>query len=454
MEPAVFRLAVSPNRSRKKIGPVRTHLYNYAFAQSLRLRGTPVKIIYRIDDTNAAKQSAEMIPTDYSFFSKRMGMQFDLGPDSENWSGPAGVMQSQRSDIYRHYLDLLRYRGFVYEDSLGRSLFDVNAYITTFGSHVFVDDIVLGRISLDLHNQFKNSDGRFLALTRSDGSVLYHLASVVDDIDFGVTHIVKGNDKIIASLYHHMIRVAIGESKFMEYLHCPMMLNDSKSSFGGLTTFDELEGIGIPFSVLRSYALSSGHGQPETHYDSLDEFVKNFSPTLVHSNNGRFDFGRLRDIEVEHIRHQTTSEYLVELSSSLERSGALFEKKLLEEDDELRALAITLKRRVSETQSIIRSIWTPEYEIPNDSLQTNARFLLGQIGLWERSVQNCEAMYDETYGLSKKEFYDAFRWILVGTHHFPDINCIFEYLKNKGMLTARIEMARNTMRKLILLSLD
>ncbi len=84
--------------------------------------------------------------------------------------------------------------------------------------HVFYEDLVLGRLEKPLDSI------RDLVIVRSDGTPVFHLANVVDDVDQGVTHILRGNDHVENTYRHLFIFRAMG-TKPPAYGHFPMIVN-------------------------------------------------------------------------------------------------------------------------------------------------------------------------------------------------------------------------------------
>jgi len=79
-EKLVFRVGMSPVESNKKIGPIRSHLYNYAFAKGEAEKGKDSKIIFRVDDTDREKHTKEKAEEIFHFFTDTLGFQFDITP--------------------------------------------------------------------------------------------------------------------------------------------------------------------------------------------------------------------------------------------------------------------------------------------------------------------------------------------------------------------------------------
>jgi hypothetical protein len=167
--------------------------------------------LLRIDDTDAARNipgGEEAIRADLEW----LGVDWDEGP----------VRQSERQDTYRE---------------AGARL----------GSDRF------GRITL----------------LREDGTATYQLASVVDDIEFGITHVVRGNDHRPNEPLHRELTLALGAEP-PEYIHHGLILGEdgrklSKREFG--STVASLRDAGIPAQAVRSYLDELGLPKHDVHYD-------------------------------------------------------------------------------------------------------------------------------------------------------------------------------------------
>ncbi len=106
-------------------------------------------------------------------------------------------------------------------------------------------------------------------LLREDGTATYHLASVVDDIDFGITHVYRGNDHRPNEQLHRQLHEALGTTA-PEYVHHGLILgNDGKklSKRAAGSTIESLRGIGIPAAAVRGYLDELGLPRHDVHYD-------------------------------------------------------------------------------------------------------------------------------------------------------------------------------------------
>jgi len=108
-----------------------------------------------------------------------------------------------------------------------------------------------------------------ITLVREDGSPTYHLASVVDDVDFGITHVVRGNDHRPNEELHRRLFEALGAEP-PEFVHHGLILGEdgkklSKRAEGA--TVASLREAGIPAEAVRRYLEELGVPRHDVHYD-------------------------------------------------------------------------------------------------------------------------------------------------------------------------------------------
>ena len=108
-----------------------------------------------------------------------------------------------------------------------------------------------------------------ITLLREDGTATYHLASVVDDIEFEITHVIRGNDHRPNESLHRELTAALGGTP-PEYVHHGLILGEdgrklSKREFG--STVASLRDAGIPAEAVRRYLDELGIPKHDVHYD-------------------------------------------------------------------------------------------------------------------------------------------------------------------------------------------
>jgi tRNA synthetase class I (E and Q) len=106
-------------------------------------------------------------------------------------------------------------------------------------------------------------------LVREDGTPTYHLASVVDDVDFGITHVLRGNDHRPNEALHRRLFEALGATP-PEFIHHGLILGEdgkklSKRAEGA--TVGSLREAGIPPEAVRGYLGELGLPKHDVHYD-------------------------------------------------------------------------------------------------------------------------------------------------------------------------------------------
>lgn len=230
------------------IGGVRTALFNWLFA---RQQGG--QFLLRIDDTDAGRNVAEaLLPIINGF--KWLGLDWDEGPtdDGQASRGPCGsYFQSQRGDRYQEAARQLLDKGFAYRDYATteeiksereqaerdkraflysrRWMAETDADAQRFEAEgrqgvvrlkmpregkCVIDDLVRGRCEFDWDKEQDH------VVQRADGTCLYHLASVVDDEDFKITHVIRAIEHLPNTPRQVFIAQSLGY-ELPQYAHLP-----------------------------------------------------------------------------------------------------------------------------------------------------------------------------------------------------------------------------------------
>ena len=108
-----------------------------------------------------------------------------------------------------------------------------------------------------------------ITLVREDGSATYHLASVVDDVDFGITHVIRGNDHRPNEQLHRRLAEALGATP-PEFIHHGLILGEDGRKLSKRTpgaTVGSLREQGIPAAAVRRYLEELGLPKHDVHYD-------------------------------------------------------------------------------------------------------------------------------------------------------------------------------------------
>ena len=279
----VTRFAPSPT-GRLHVGNIRTALHNYLFA---RKHGG--EFILRIDDTDRERSTAE----------------FDAAiRDDLDWLGlgPARtVRQSERFDLYEREFDRLREAGRVYpayetpeELELRRKVLLGRGLPPVYERKDPNEPAPEGRtphwrfrldhdepiVFTDLIRGPQRFDPKLLSdpvVRREDGSWLYLLPSVIDDVDLGITHIVRGEDHVSNSATQIQMFEALG-AKPPAFAHEALLvaaegkLSKRLGSYGAPHLREE----GVEPMALLSLLARIGTSQPVEPMASLDELASDF----------------------------------------------------------------------------------------------------------------------------------------------------------------------------------
>src|SRR5205809_5474279 len=108
-----------------------------------------------------------------------------------------------------------------------------------------------------------------ITLLREDGTPTYHLASVVDDVDFGITHVLRGNDHRPNEALHRRLFEALGAQP-PEFVHHGLILGEDGKKLAKRApgaTVASLRDAGIPGPAVRRYLEELSVPQHDVHYD-------------------------------------------------------------------------------------------------------------------------------------------------------------------------------------------
>jgi hypothetical protein len=109
-----------------------------------------------------------------------------------------------------------------------------------------------------------------ITLVREDGRPTYHLASVVDDINFGITHVIRGNDHRPNEALHRRLHEALGTEP-PEFVHHGLVLGPDGKKLSkrghGVATVADLREQGIPPEAVRAYLEELGLPRHDVHLD-------------------------------------------------------------------------------------------------------------------------------------------------------------------------------------------
>jgi nondiscriminating glutamyl-tRNA synthetase len=296
------------------IGGARTALFNWLYA-----RHTGGTFILRIEDTDAARNTQEAVNVILEGL-RWLGLDWDEGPITPDATGPskgpAGpYFQSQRRDSYTRRVEALLSHGLAYEHE-GAVKFKMQR------EPIIIQDLVVGDVRRELTDR-EQVDPDFV-IVRSDGQPVFHLVNVVDDLEMGVTHVIRGEDHLSNTAKHIALFRAFGVEP-PHYAHIPLILNidgtkmSKRDQGASLTTYMQE---GFPPEALVNYLCLLGWS-PKNNREkmSLDEVVELFDLPQVLRHNARFDMTKLAWLAGEYIRDMADDRFYELSIHALARAG-------------------------------------------------------------------------------------------------------------------------------------
>lgn len=328
------------------VGMVRTALFNWAYA-----RHTGGKMIFRIEDTDAARDSEESYQAIIDSLTW-LGMDWDEGV---NVGGPhEPYRQSQRGEIYQEILEKLKEAGHVYpaystneevqerhkaagrDPQLGYDNFDRDLtpeQIAEFEKEGRQpvwrlrmpertwswNDLVRGEVS------FKPETQPDYVVARSNGAPLYTLVNPVDDALMKVTHVLRGEDLLSSTPRQLALYEAlkdIGVTDFTpEFGHLPFVMGEGNKKLSKRdpqsNLFNHRDAGIIPEGMLNYLSLLGWSLSSDQDIFTIDELIKNFDVKDVLGNPARFDQKKLEAINADHIRQLDPEEFAFRLRNYL-----------------------------------------------------------------------------------------------------------------------------------------
>ena len=296
------------------IGGARTALFNWLYA-----RHTGGTFILRIEDTDEARNSQEAVEIILSSM-QWLGLDWDEGPTCGDLKAAAKgdrgpYFQSQRSDLYQKHVEQLLQKDLAYERD-GAIRFRMTR------EPVVIPDLVCGQVTRKLTDR-EEADPDFV-IVRSDGKPVFHLVNVIDDLEMGITHVIRGEDHLSNTSKHIALFQALGAPP-PQYAHIPLILNQdgskmSKRDLGAsMTTYME-EGF-TPAAVVNYLSLLGWSPKDDRQKMELAEVIELFDLPQVLRHNARFDMDKLLSLNGQYLAQLDMPAHLQMASQALERSG-------------------------------------------------------------------------------------------------------------------------------------
>ncbi|SEH68050.1 MULTISPECIES: glutamate--tRNA ligase [Atopobiaceae] len=489
--PVRVRFAPSPT-GKLHVGGARTAIYNWAFA-----RANGGTFILRIDDTDPTRSTEEN--TQIILRAMRwLGLDWDEGPEVGGDFGP--YWQTERLDIYRKEAMRLVAEGKAYycfctpekleadrkaaqerkdafqgyqrtcrdiDPAVAQRRVDagepytIRIKVPLDRGDVVVHDAVHGDVTFNA----KELDD--FIIFRSDGTPTYNFATVVDDAQMGITHIIRGDDHLSNTPRQIMVYEAMG-APTPTFAHISMILGpDGKklSKRHGATSVEEYKAAGYDSDAFVNYLALLGWAlDGDTTIVPRDVLASKFSLDHVSKNPATFDFKKLDWINGQYLQAMGDEEFSkTQLVPQLMAAG-------LEQDDDVDAayaakpewfdlLSSILKPRTTLAPEVVeksRFLYMGEdVEFDEKSVKKNlakegarsyleaARAALEAIDADQWKAASIDAALEplpEQLETNKRKFYGAVRVAECGNQVSPPLGESLELL-GRNVTLARLEKA-------------
>lgn len=309
------RFAPSPT-GYMHIGNTRTAVFNWLLAS--KLGG---EFMLRIDDTDLARSKKE-----YEDALRDILVWMGL-----NWSSEA--RQTARMARYDEVVAELKQKGLIYAcyetaeelevmrkrlmtkglppiyDRKGLAL--TSAEIATYEAEgrkphyrfkleagdIAWDDMVRGHCHYDAHNLGDP------VIIREDGSYLYHLPSVIDDVDFGITHIIRGEDHVTNTASQIRMFEALGD-KIPTFAHLPLLTGKEGklSKRLGSLGVRELRAEGVEAMAISSFLAKLGTSEAIEPFHDLATLASSLDFAKIGRSQPKFDEEELKNFNTKYVR--------------------------------------------------------------------------------------------------------------------------------------------------------
>jgi glutamyl-tRNA synthetase len=296
------------------IGGARTALFNWLYAR--HMGGT---FVLRIEDTDAARNSQEAVDVILDGL-RWLGLDWDEGPTTGNATaaskgshGP--YFQSQRGNNYRSRVQELINKGFAYEHE-GAVRFKMQR------EPVVIPDMVVGNVTRELTDRERLEPD--FVIVRSDGQPVFHLVNVIDDLEMGITHVIRGEDHLSNTAKHIAMFKAFGVEA-PRYAHIPLILNIDGTKMSkrdkGASLMTYLDEGYAPEAIVNYLCLLGWSPKENREKLPISEVVQLFDLPQILRHNARFDLDKLHWLNGEYIREISESRFMELSIQALERAG-------------------------------------------------------------------------------------------------------------------------------------
>jgi len=359
------------------VGSARSVLFNWAFA-----RHEGGVLVLRIEDTDAARNKPEWTDGIISAMAW-------LGIDASQYEGPyfqsanlrehTEAAQRLYAEGRAYYCDCTRdaviartgdshrgYDGFCRDRGLGPGEGRALRFRAPDEGATVVDDLVRGR------TVFENSTIEDFVLARADGSVLFLLANVVDDMEQRITHVLRSEEHLPNTPKQQLLWEALGHEP-PAWGHLPIVVNEKRQKLSkrrDRVALEDFRDEGYVPPAMRNYLMLLGWApRGDREIVPWDDMVAEFRVEDVNPSPAFFDIKKLRAFNGEYIRAMAPDEFIAACQPWLVQPTApwaadRFDPKVFAQ---LAPLAQTRVALLSEITAMVDFAFLPEPAIDESS---------------------------------------------------------------------------------------
>jgi len=285
------------------------------------------------------------------------------------------------------------------------------------------NDLIKGVVKFDSRNL---SDP---ILIREDGSLLYHLPSVIDDIEEEISHIIRGEDHISNTAFHIQIFQAL-EVSSPEFAHHPFLTDQEGKSFGkriGSLSIENLQNEGYENIAILNYLINIGSSEDIKPETVLDNVLENFDIKNISNSSAKFSDTVLKSLNSDVLKNYNFEQ--VHKKINIENAEVDLKKLWIFSQNN-----ITFLNDIKNWSKIINStIDIEKHNIPNNLIKSAIEsipeepFTYDTWDIWIKSI-------NEKTGLKGRNLFMPLRLILTGKDKGPELKNFLPLLDKQTLL--------------------
>ncbi|MFA7370155.1 MAG: glutamate--tRNA ligase family protein [Kiritimatiellales bacterium] len=295
------RFAPSPT-GHVHIGNMRAAIFNWLYA-----RHTGGHFLLRVEDTDRERSTPEAIKTLLEAMDW-LGLNVDEDP----------LYQSARMDAHLAAAEKLLATGHAYKEDKGGTGQGECIIFKMPGTDIEFTDLVKGALK-------KPAAGMAdFVIVRSNGTPVFHLANVLDDIEQKITHVIRGDDHVENTFRHIALYKALG-APVPQFAHLPMIINAQGKPYSkrdGDAFVGDFQSKGFFGDALFNYlALLGWSPGDEREVMTRAEMIEAFDLVTVRSSPAQMDLRKLLWMNGEYMRAMQPSDFAALCRKELAAAG-------------------------------------------------------------------------------------------------------------------------------------